>query len=331
MKILLRYISICLAMTLVGCNLNNEANKNVPVEIIHSVDELSLTLSDQKGFFTSTELTLYNYDEVDDNLLLSLDQAYSKILNVRGNQMRPSLDWKYLIYYSLVGDSGDIAIKMFEVETGKIQVLFTSDDVPGGVAHGGIRDPSFSSDGKSVLFQINFTETKFGLGLYSLEEDTITLLAAEGLNSRPQFSPTGDKILSICEGKKTNGFQICIMNSDGGQRKRLTDVEGYHEAWFSPDGQHIVYEHRLTSFFRDPVVGLYAMDLSGDNVVKLVDGATHLLTFSSDGKDVVYCKFPEDVYKTESFICEGIYVIGVDGKNLRKLAYFDEDFLSKWK
>jgi Tol biopolymer transport system component len=303
----------------------------VPVEIIHSIDELPSTLSSQKAFFTSTELTLYNSDEVDDNLLLSLDQTYSKILNIRGNRMRFSLDWAYLIYYSLVGDSGDVAVKMFEIETGKTHVLFTSDDVPGGVAYGGIDDPSFSPDGKSVLFQINFTETTFGLGLYSLEEDTVTLLGAEGFNSRPQFSPTGDKILSICEGKKANGFQICIMDSDGSNRKRLTDVEGYHEAWFSPDGQHIVYEHTLTSFFRDPVVGLYAMDLSGENVVNLVDGETHLLTFSSDGKDVVFCKFPEDVYKTETFICEGIYVIGIDGANLRKLAYFDEEFLSKWK
>lgn len=331
MKILLRYIPICFTITLVGCDLANSANKNVPIEIIYSVDELPSTLSSQKALFTSTELTLYNFDEVDDNLLLSLDQTYSKILNIRGNQMRLSHDWAYLIYFSLAGDSGDIAVKMFEIETGKTQVLFTSNDIPGEIADGGIRSPSLSSDGRSVLFQINFTETTFGLGLYSLEEDAVTLLAAEGFNTRPQFSPRGDKILSICEGEKATGFQICIMNSDGRLRKRLTDVEGYHEAWFSPDGQRIVYQHTLTSLFRDPVVGLYAMDLSGENVVKLVDGETHLLTFSSDGKDVVYCKFPEDVYKTETFICEGIYAIGIDGKYLRKLAYFDEEFLSKWK
>lgn len=330
MKTMLSCIFLVTTLTLVGCSSNKTSGENAPMETVYSVDELPPTLLGQKVIFVSTALTAYNHDQVDDNLLLSLDGTYSKILNVGNGWMYPSLDWHYLVYDRLM-DSGGVVVEMYDIETGKTRVLFTSDDIPNGVAYGGVTYPSFSPDRKSVLFQINFTETTFGLGLYSLDEDTVTLLAAEGFNTRPQFSPMADKILSICEGKEANGFQICIMNSDGRLRERLTDVEGYHEAWFSPDGQRIVYEHTLTSFFRDPVVGLYAMDLSGENVVKLVDGETHLLTFSSDGKDVVYCKFPEDVYKTESFICEGIYVIGVDGKNLRKLAYFDEDFLSKWK
>jgi len=317
MKNIIRTMLFVLSFVFLGCSLNNEVIPLAP-SLVSTANELPPTLADQKVLFFSVQRN-------GSYLVASLDQEFRKNIDILGNYFKLSSNGHYLLYTTSL-ESMEVQVHMLDVSTGEDRVLFESKDIPGGVTHLGISDPSLSPDGNSVVFQANITNEEFGLGLYSLKNQTIRMITTEGLNSAPEISATGEKVVFICEGKETIAFQICVIDIDGSNRLHLTDVEGYHDAWFSPDSEHIVYEHTLTSFIRKPIIGLYVMDIEGKNVVRLVDGDTHFLTFSTDGKDVVFCKFPED-----SEICEGVYVIGIDGKNLRKLTYFDDEFLSKWR
>lgn len=322
-----RFISLLvLLFVLLGCsNFNKKEALSLQPVLILSPDKLPSTLASQKAFFY--------LPQKGGIFIFSLDQNFQMQVNKLKNDFQLSPNGHYLLYTDSL-ESLEVQVHMLDLLTNEDQVLFESKDIPGGVINLGINDPSLSPDGNRVLFQYNTYSEKFGnsyseefgLGVYSLEDRSIQTITKVGFNSRPKYSVAGDKILSICEGKEAIGFQICLMDSDGNNRQRLTDVAGEHDAWFSPDGEHIVYQHTQVSFFRKPAIGLYVMDIEGRNIVKLVDGETHFLTFSTDGKDVVFYKYLEN---SEDF--EGFYVIGLDGKNLRKLAYFDAEFLSKWK
>lgn len=304
---------------LLGCSIfgNNESSSWQPVLILLP-EELPATLASQKMLFYSTRDESIN--------VVSLDRKFQMPLDIQGNYLKLSSDGNYLIYGTSLA-SLEVQIRLLNLLTGEDLVLFESKDVPGGVMELGISDPSLSPDGGSVLFQYNASSEEFGLGVYSLDDKTIQTVTNAGFNSEPEFSPAGDKILFICEGKKAIGFQICIMDRDGSDRQHLTDAAGGHDAWFSPDGEHIVYQYSTrATLFQPSSESLYVMDINGENVVRLVEGETHLLAFSNDGKDVVYCLFPNE-YDT----CEGIYVVGLEGKNLRKLGYFDEEFFSQWR
>lgn len=322
-----RLISLLgLLFVLLGCSIftKEKAQLLQPILIL-SPDELPATLASQKAFFF--------LPQKGGIFIFSLDQKFQMHLDIQTEYFRLSADGRYLMYRTSLA-SLEVQIHMLDLLTGEDRVLFESKDIPGGVISLGIEEPSLSPDGKRVLFQYNAYNEKlgnsyseeFGLGVYSLEDGSIQTVTKVGTNSRPEFSPAGDKILSICEGKEAVGFQICLMDSDGSNRQRLTDTAGGYDAWFSPDGEHIVYQHTLARFFRKPIIELSVMGLDGKNIISLVNGETHFLTFSTDGNDVVFYQYLEN---TSTF--EGFYVIGLDGQNLRKLAYFDGNFLSKWR
>ena len=330
-----RFISLLglLFVFLVGCSIfNKEDTQPLQPVLILSPDELPSTLAGQKAFFFSTQRDANGF--ITDYLIMSLNQEFQAPLSKKAGDFRITANRCCLIYTE-GQENFDIQVHLLDLHSGEDQILFESKDVPGGVTYLGIEDPFLSFDEKKVLFKYNAYNEKwgnsyseeFGLGIYSLEDRSIQTITKVGINSHPEFSLTGDKILSICEGKEAVGFQVCIMNSDGSNRQRLSDVRGTHDDWLSNDGEHIVYQQILTKLIGDTVYGLYAMDFDGKNIVQLHDKYVHFLTFSDDGKDVVFCVYPNDGLDP----CEGVYVIGIDGRNLRRLAYLDGDFLSKWK
>ena len=65
------------------------------------------------------------------------------------------------------------------------------------------------------------------------------------------------------------------------------------------------------------------MDISGKNKKLLFDWIIGVLGFSKDGKEIIFEGRPDmDAPR-------GIYIINIDGSNLRHLAYLDE-FLKEW-
>jgi Tol biopolymer transport system component len=310
-------------LLLVGCSPDQPAT--LPASSVLSA-ELPSSLANQNVLF-------YSMQSSHEFLVTSLDREYRMPLDLQGEYFNLSADGHHLLYTTSL-ENLDVQVHLLDLSTGEDRVLFGSADIPGGVTDLGIDDPSLSPDGNFVLFQYNalgedgdssHSET-FGLGIYSLDDGSIETITRTGINSRPEMSPDGNKILTICEGKDAVGFQVCIMERDGGNRQRLTDVPGDHDAWLSPDGMHILYQHTEAKPFGEPVRGLYIMDLDGGNVLQLLDGPLGFLTFGADGSDIVFCRFAGN-----DDVCEGIYVIDTQGGNLRKLTDFDEQFLSTWR
>jgi len=82
----------------------------------------------------------------------------------------------------------------------------------------------------------------------------------------PNFLPNGEKIV-FCgwkEGRK--GTEIYIMNSDGTQKRRLTESEGWWDTWpiWSPDGTKIAFVST-----RDGSEEIYWMNADGSNQTRI--------------------------------------------------------------
>jgi Tol biopolymer transport system component len=63
--------------------------------------------------------------------------------------------------------------------------------------------------------------------------------------------------------------EICVVNSDGAQRRRLTDIPG-HDHWpptWSPEGTRIAF----TSDGTDGYGEIYVMNSDGTDLTKLTD------------------------------------------------------------
>jgi Tol biopolymer transport system component len=297
---------IILIFALVGCASN--ADLEIVATPISEPSQLLDTLAHQKIRFIATGGLTH---------ITSLDRQEVASLTILGNDLTISPDGQYLAYSA----SYWTQLHIVNLKTGEDQIVIDADTL-------GVRSvdyPSFSPDGQWLLFSVTISDTEFDLGVVDINGGNYQIIRAEGLNNRPRYSPNEKHILSICEGKDVVGFQICILDPDGTNRKRLTRLKAFHNAWFTPDGDKIVFTRLETGLFQKDVAGLYTMNLDGTDVKLLLDWYVAVFAFSTDNRSVVFCKSAEEGG------CEGVYVIDLDGKNLRQLTWFDKEFLAQWK
>jgi len=123
-------------------------------------------------------------------------------------------------------------------------------------------DPCFSPDGKKIAFVSNRSGSP-QIYIHDLETGKEERLTFEGkYNSDPSWS-SRNKIAYSC--MLDNNFDICVINPDGTEMRRLTQGPGNNEApCWSPDGRYIVFSSNRTGRYQ-----LYIMTANGENQVRI--------------------------------------------------------------
>jgi TolB protein len=89
-------------------------------------------------------------------------------------------------------------------------------------------------------------------------------------NAAPRFSPDGKEI--VFSSWVDNRFDLYKIGSDGNNLVRLTkDFGSNEEAWFSPDGQFIVFTSQRVISAKKAVQNIYIMNREGEIIKQLTE------------------------------------------------------------
>jgi TolB protein len=152
---------------------------------------------------------------------------------------------------------------------------------PGG-GFAGMRRPSLAPDGSRVVFSIPSPTGQRIASLNRQGQDRKDLTLT-GINNWPAFSPDGKQ---IAFGSSRDGtFEICVMNADGGEVRRLThnDSLDMRPAW-SPDGKRLAFTSN-----RDGQYEIYVMNADGSQQRRVTHHAERddYATWHPDGRHLV--------------------------------------------
>ena len=128
--------------------------------------------------------------------------------------------------------------------------------------------PIWSPDGRSVAYVLSGSRTEgVNLRLMRLGETAPIALTANGyINSQPQFSPDGSKLLFLSNAASQGGYmKLQVMNADGSAARSLTDWDHADMgASWSADGRQIYFMS-----FRDWPGQVYRANADGSDVRRL--------------------------------------------------------------
>ncbi len=148
--------------------------------------------------------------------------------------------------------------------------------------------PSFSPDGKSVIFEGGENDDRniFSLRIGGKNLQNLTAGSTEN-DSMPAFSPDGKKIVFRSE-RKPRG--IYVMEETGENVRRLTDF-GFHPSW-SPDGKKIVLSDRPSALHTSHTIAnsrLWTIDAaSGERRQLETKGDAVMPSWSPGGQRIAF-------------------------------------------
>jgi Tol biopolymer transport system component len=196
------------------------------------------------------------------------------------------------IVYSLKGRY----IKVVELPSGRKRTIHAAPEEARRQL-GMVSDPSFSPDGKKIVFTQG--DWLFGDKLYIMNSDGTDpeefLDLGEPGPSCPSWSPNGRIIAFILQ--RTNEEGLYLVNLE--DPNHITQISNIHPAksqpaW-SPDGRRLAFisEQRFREYLgggfsketRD--LDVYIVNLDGSGLRKIVDGASEV-SWSPDGKRLAY-------------------------------------------
>jgi len=197
-----------------------------------------------------------------------------------------------------------------------------------------ITNPSFSPDGNKVIFTVTWLETNNnGLAIVNIDGSELNILNTNSpLNEGPRISPDGSHIIVTCAGLDAAtgypGFQLCLLDKNGLFRKQLTNRGDLNSSYyFTPDGKKIAYSEAefggIFKIIKKRKDRFIVMDIDGKNKVEILNWDIAVKGFSDDSQEIIFVSRPD---KNSP---RGIYIINIDGSNLRHLTYFDA-FLEEW-
>jgi dipeptidyl aminopeptidase/acylaminoacyl peptidase len=170
---------------------------------------------------------------------------------------------------------------------------------------GQMRHPSWSSDGKRVVYQTQAGSGPFELSIVDTSaSDPSASRTTFVPGQRPSWSPTGDKIAY----DSCNGSCGIYVSDLGGTKTQITTDSGGAPSW-SPDGKKLAYYSNSEGNFE-----IYVVNADGSGKVRLTNNPTNdvLPVWLPDGSGILFRSDRDGRWS--------IFVMGPDGSNPRRLV-----------
>jgi len=227
----------------------------------------------------------YHKGQEDPNFYLAnVDGSDERVMPFKPGNCGWSPDSKQFVYQATSHDESipnNSDIFIYTIATGTIEPVIESPFYDS--------DPSFSPDGKSIVYASN-VEGNFEI--YSrviATGETKRLTNSPGHESFPTYSPDGTQIIFNSDVEKENN-DVYLMNVDGSDVRKLTDFPGWDAApsnsW-SADGTQV-----LLLSDRDGSENLYVMNIEPYSPQRIAPNVTSDQpldpAFSLDGTRIVY-------------------------------------------
>jgi len=330
-SILILVLLVAILVFLPGCS-GTGSSPSLPISTIDTPGDIPPDLSEIQVFFTK------NQNDKTSVHITSLNRDIESTITLEneGGKVILSPSGSYLAYRFGERVNGEYhsGIWVRDLKDGvERKVIIWPED--NSVVQ--LNNPNFYPEEDKVIFSIIWYKTDtVGLATVNIDGSDLQIIGIPqgSLNEGPNISPDGEKILVLCAGIDVDsgqpGFMLCIMNKDGSERIQLTNNGDSHgRGLFTPDSKKIVYsesEHGgILGIINKPSYQIKVMDIDGTNEHTILDWKwpIYVQGVSEDGEEVILIEEPTDGSTDK------LYVINIDGTNLRHLAYFD-DFLAGW-
>ena len=154
--------------------------------------------------------------------------------------------------------------------------------------------------------------------------DVQRLTTYRGSDGLPAWSPDGNQIAFVRDTDPPatgplfppRSLSVYVMDADGSNVERLTDLTtGGYISW-SPDGQRIAFEAN-----RDGIWEIYVMETDGSNVQRVTHtqperAQSTAPAWSPDGRQIAFDSTRDGNFE--------IYVMDADGSNVQRLTHHDK-------
>lgn len=175
---------------------------------------------------------------------------------------------------------------------------------PGAVIFQGSAGGSDADNSTSNLYRIG----RNGNGLTQLTED--------GVSHSPSVSPDGKRVVFSCRSFLPRRAEVCIMNIDGSERRRLTRNRTFDgDATWSSDGTKILFSRYVRSARSDE---LFTMSPCGNNVRRITHNriSEKHAVWKPAGNRIAYVRLD----LTERARQVDIFTIRTDGTHKRRIT-----------
>ena len=183
--------------------------------------------------------------------------------------------------------------------------------------------PEYSPDDSQIVFTRHIDAANQFIAVMNRDGSNVRNLTRAGDPRDPIWSPDGSQILYTAG--TTSAYQIYVMNTDGSEVKRITQMSGLRgRSDWSTDDLIATYAGNVDKHDRE----IYLIN-ADQSPQKITNGGDNLApSFSPDGEWIAFMSYRDHFWDADG--CE-IYIMRKDGTDVRRLSTNDYcDYQPRW-